>query len=80
MLVSARRFAELGVVSDGLETPPAANPQLSALSAPELIASAADQLVSLDGFDTSADRDAQALEAEAAGGSPDGRTGSAAGA
>ncbi len=80
VLVSARRFAELGVVSDGLETPPAANPQLSALSAPELIASAADQLVSLDGFDTSADRDAQALEAEAAGGAPDGRTGSAAGA
>ncbi len=66
VLVSARRFAELGVVSEALETPAPANPQLSALSAPELVASAADQLVSLDGFDTTAERDALALADEAA--------------
>ncbi|MBT0992827.1 DNA recombination protein RmuC [Cellulomonas sp. DKR-3] len=64
VLVSARRFADLGVVDAPLETPAAANPQLSAISAPELLASAADQLVSLEGFDTSAERDARALDAE----------------
>lgn len=66
VLVSARRFAELGVVDAPLETPVTANPQLSAISAPELLASAAEQLVSLEGFDSSAERDAQALDAEAA--------------
>jgi len=66
VLVSARRFADLHVVSEDLETPPPANPQLSALSAPELLASAADHLVTLDGFDTSAARDAQALADAAA--------------
>jgi DNA recombination protein RmuC len=66
VLVSARRFAELGVVDAPLETPAAVNPQLSAVSAPELLASAADQLVTLEGFDSSAERDARALDAEAA--------------
>ncbi|WP_444662828.1 DNA recombination protein RmuC [Cellulomonas sp. CW35] len=53
VLVSARRFAELGVVSEDLMSPPPADPRLSALSAPELLASASDQLVSLDGLDGS---------------------------
>ena len=37
VLVSARRFRDLGVVDAGLEAPEPANPQLSALSAPELL-------------------------------------------
>lgn len=61
VLVSARRFADLHVVDAGLETPPAANPRLSAVSAPELVASAEEQLVAFDG---AAARDARALEAE----------------
>jgi DNA recombination protein RmuC len=48
VLVSARRFADLNVVDAGLETPPAANPQLSAVSAPELVAFASEHAVSLD--------------------------------
>jgi len=47
VLVSARRFADLSVVDGELPTPPAANPRLSAVSAPELVASATDQVVSL---------------------------------
>ena len=47
VLVSARRFAELGVVDAALETPAAANPRLSALSAPELVAAADEHLVVL---------------------------------
>ena len=47
VLVSARRFADLKVVDGELPTPPAANPQLSAVSAPELVASATDQVVAL---------------------------------
>lgn len=48
VLVSARRFADLGVVDDGLECPPPTNPRLSSLSAPELVASASEQVVALD--------------------------------
>lgn len=48
VLVSARRFADLGVVDTGLDTPPTANPRLSSVSAPELVASASEQVVALD--------------------------------
>ncbi|WP_407344356.1 DNA recombination protein RmuC [Pengzhenrongella phosphoraccumulans] len=48
VLVSARRFADLKVVDGDLPTPPPVNPQLSAVSAPELVASATDQIVALD--------------------------------
>ncbi|WP_211373863.1 DNA recombination protein RmuC [Cellulomonas fimi] len=48
VLVSARRFADLHVVDGDLPTPPPSNPRLSAVSAPELVASASDQVVSLD--------------------------------
>lgn len=37
VLVTARRFRDLGVVDQDLDTPPPTNPQLSALSAPELL-------------------------------------------
>jgi DNA recombination protein RmuC len=40
VLVSARRFADLNVVDGDLPTPPPANPQLSAVSAPELVPAA----------------------------------------
>jgi len=49
VLVSARRFAELKVVDDELPTPTPVNPRLSAVSAPELVASATDQVVALEG-------------------------------
>jgi len=48
VLVSARRFADLGVVEGDLEMPAAADPRLAAVSAPELVASAAEQVVALD--------------------------------
>jgi DNA recombination protein RmuC len=48
VLVSARRFADLNVVDAELPTPPPANPRLSAVSAPELVASVAEQVVVLD--------------------------------
>lgn len=48
VLVSARRFADLGVVEGELATPPPLDPRLSMVSAPELVASAADQVVALD--------------------------------
>lgn len=48
VLVSARRFADLNVVDGDLPTPPSANPQLSTVSAPELVASATEQVVALD--------------------------------
>lgn len=48
VLVSARRFADLGVVEGDLATPPPLDPRLSMVSAPELVASAADQVVALD--------------------------------
>jgi DNA recombination protein RmuC len=47
VLVSARRFADLNVVDGDLPTPPPANPRLSAVSAPELVASATEQVVAL---------------------------------
>lgn len=47
VLVSARRFAALDVVDDELPTPPTANPQLSAVSAPELVASVSEHVVPL---------------------------------
>lgn len=48
VLVSARRFADLQVVDGDLTTPQPANPQLSAVSAPELLASASDHVVAFD--------------------------------
>ena len=48
VLVSARRFADLNVVDEDLETPAPANPQLSAVSAPELLASVNESVVALD--------------------------------
>ncbi|KQY43007.1 DNA recombination protein RmuC [Cellulomonas sp. Root137] len=63
VLVSARRFADLHVVDADLPTPDPVNPQLSAVSAPELVASAEEQIVMFDGR---ADRDERALRAEAA--------------
>lgn len=66
VLVSARRFADLGVVDSDLDMPVPVNPRLSSVSAPELLASAQDVLVALDGFDTAAARDAAALADQAA--------------
>ncbi|ADG73877.1 protein of unknown function DUF195 [Cellulomonas flavigena DSM 20109] len=69
VLVSARRFADLHVVDADLPTPEPANPRLTALSAPELVASATEQVVSLDdavlGSGSTA-RDARAFDEEAA--------------
>jgi len=48
VLVSARRFATLDVVDGDLPTPAPVNPQLSVVTAPELVASAEEQVVSLD--------------------------------
>ncbi|WP_258724001.1 DNA recombination protein RmuC [Cellulomonas sp. NS3] len=48
VLVSARRFSDLHVVDADLETPPASNPRLSAVSAPELVAFASEHAVALD--------------------------------
>jgi DNA recombination protein RmuC len=48
VLVSARRFADLHVVDDDLTTPPTVNPQLSAVSAPELLASVNESVVAID--------------------------------
>ncbi|MBI9115212.1 DNA recombination protein RmuC [Sanguibacter suaedae] len=48
VLVSARRFSELDIVDDALDGPTPVDPQLSMLSAPELIASADDRIVDLD--------------------------------
>jgi DNA recombination protein RmuC len=49
VLVSARRFAELGVVDGDLPTPAPADPRLATLGAPELVASENEQIVELDG-------------------------------
>ncbi|MDQ0424388.1 DNA recombination protein RmuC [Cellulomonas iranensis] len=65
VLVSARRFADLHVVDDELPTPEPANPRLTALSAPELVASAADRLAALDERvlgDPATRRDARSLD------------------
>ncbi len=48
VLVSARRFADLGVVEGDLATPAPVDPRLSMVNAPELVASATDQVVVLD--------------------------------
>ncbi|MCC2307062.1 DNA recombination protein RmuC [Cellulomonas chengniuliangii] len=56
VLVSARRFADLQVVDADLPTPPPANPQLSAVSAPELLASASDRYVAFDERGTASTR------------------------
>ncbi|MCL2454095.1 MAG: DNA recombination protein RmuC [Micrococcales bacterium] len=48
VLVSARRFQALGVVDTELDAPQPANPRLSAVSAPELVASAEEQVVALE--------------------------------
>jgi len=48
VLVSARRFADLHVVDDELTTPAPVNPQLSAISAPELLASVNESVVAID--------------------------------
>ena len=67
VLVSARRFADLHVVDGDLPAPDPANPRLTALSAPELVASAADQVIALDDLvlgDRGAARDARALAEE----------------
>lgn len=48
VLVSARRFADLGVVDGSLEAVPTVDPQLSVLSAPELLASADEHVVAID--------------------------------
>lgn len=71
VLVSARRFADLHVVDGDLETPAPVNPQLSAVSAPELVASA-DELIVM--FDGRADRDERALREERAAQTPDAST------
>lgn len=67
VLVSARRFADLRVVDGDLPTPTPVNPQLSVVSAPELVASAEEQIVALDDRvlgDGAERRDARALDAE----------------
>ncbi|WP_421742261.1 DNA recombination protein RmuC [Cellulomonas sp.] len=71
VLVSARRFADLHVVDADLPTPDPVNPQLSAVSAPELVASAEEQIVMFDGR---AERDDRALRAEAVQPTPDAST------
>ena len=48
VLVSARRFADLGVVEGDLDTPSPVDPRLATVGAPELVASAAEQVVALD--------------------------------
>ncbi|ROS23053.1 DNA recombination protein RmuC [Cellulomonas sp. PhB150] len=49
VLVSARRFAELGIVDGDLPSPTPADPRLATLGAPELVASEQEQIVELDG-------------------------------
>ena len=69
VLVSARRFADLHVVDGDLPTPDPANPRLTALSAPELVASVDEHVVAFDDLvlgDRGAPRDARALDDEAA--------------
>lgn len=61
VLVSARRFADLNVVDGDLPTPEPANPRLSSVSAPELVASVDDLVVLFDGR---AERDERALQEE----------------
>ncbi len=67
VLVSARRFADLHVVDDELTTPPTVNPQLSAVSAPELLASVNESVVAID--ERPDDRDEPRREPSAGGAS-----------
>ncbi|HMO12401.1 MAG TPA: DNA recombination protein RmuC, partial [Actinotalea sp.] len=64
VLVSARRFAALGVVDDGFEAPRPAASRAAVLSAPELVAAADELVVAFEDLD--AER-SQRAEAEAAG-------------
>ncbi len=48
VLVSARRFEGLGVIEGELATPPPVDPRLASVSAPELVAFAADHAIALD--------------------------------
>jgi len=48
VLVSARRFADLGVVEGDLTTPAPVDPRLSMVSTPELVASSSDRIVAFD--------------------------------
>jgi len=48
VLVSARRFSDLGVVDGDLPTPHPANPRLSAVSAPELVVPVTEAVVPID--------------------------------
>ena len=48
VLVSARRFADFGVVEGDLPMPAPVDPRLASVSAPELVASVSEQVVSLD--------------------------------
>jgi DNA recombination protein RmuC len=69
VLVSARRFADLHVVDDELVTPAPANPRLSALSAPELVASADERVVAFEDLALGSDaarRDTRTWQDEAA--------------
>ena len=69
VLVSARRLAELHVVDGDLPTPAPADPRLTALSAPELVASETERVVALEDAvlgESSAQRDADALAAQTA--------------
>ena len=63
VLVSARRFADLNVVDADLPTPAPANPRLSTVSAPELVASATDQVVALADSSVEADEPARSAQA-----------------
>jgi len=49
VLVSARRFAELGVVDGELPSPAPSDPRLATLGAPELVASEQELIIELDG-------------------------------
>jgi DNA recombination protein RmuC len=51
VLVSARRFAAMGVVDGELVTPAATSVRAAALGAPELVAAAGDRVVVLDGLE-----------------------------
>ena len=80
VLVSARRFADLRVTDADLPAPAPVDPRLTALTAPELLASTDDRLVVLDRValsDEDGRRDAAALQAEA--GTPHDRSQDAAG-
>ena len=48
VLVSARRFADLGVVEGGLEAPAPVDPRLATVGAAELVASVSEQVVALE--------------------------------